>query len=73
MPPSTLRATLETLGWRAPYLARLLGVPDKTPTNWLLGRYQMPPDAAAWLARRLDDHHRAMRDDPPPATTNGRR
>jgi len=68
----TLRATLETLGWNAPYLARLLGVPDKTPTNWLLGRYQMPSDAAAWLARRLDDHHRAMRDDPPPAT-NGRR
>jgi plasmid maintenance system antidote protein VapI len=68
----TLRATLATLGWRAPYLARLLGVPDKTPTNWLLGRYQMPPDAAAWLARRLDDHHRAMRDDPPPAN-NGRR
>jgi plasmid maintenance system antidote protein VapI len=66
MTPPTLRATLETLGWRAPSLARLLGVPDKTPTNWLLGRYQMPPDAAAWLARRLADHHRAMRDDPPP-------
>jgi hypothetical protein len=47
-------------------LARLLGVPTKTPWNWLLGRYAMPADAAAWLQRRLEGHHRAMRDDPPP-------
>jgi plasmid maintenance system antidote protein VapI len=72
MSPGALKATLKTLGWNAPHLAKLLGVPTKTPTNWLLGRYAMPADAAAWLARRLDDHHRAMRDDPPPAT-NGRR
>jgi hypothetical protein len=48
------------------HLARLIGRPVGTVKNWMLGRYAMPADAAAWLARRLDDYHRAMRDDPPP-------
>jgi DNA-binding transcriptional regulator YiaG len=66
MTPTDFRSTLATLGWSMHHLARLIGRPVGTVKNWQLGRYAMPPDAAAWLARRLDDHHRAMRDDPPP-------
>jgi hypothetical protein len=47
-------------------LARLLGIPERTPGNWTMGRYAVPADVAAWLQRRLSEHQRMMRDDPPP-------
>lgn len=66
MTPADLRAALTELGWSAPHLARLLGVGEKTPTNWLLGRAKVPVDVAVWLSGHIVWHQQAMRLCPPP-------
>jgi transcriptional regulator with XRE-family HTH domain len=53
MTPDELRAALTELGWSAPHLARLLGVGEKTPTNWLLGRAKVPEDVGEWIEGSL--------------------
>lgn len=60
MTPQELRAALTDLGWSAPHLARLLGVGEKTPTNWMLGRAKVPEDVAEWLALYLRNHRQLM-------------
>jgi len=66
MSPTELRAALATLGWTIRGLARLLGRPEGSVTNWTRCGYSVPLDVAAWLQRRVATHERAMRDDPPP-------
>lgn len=56
MTPQELRAALTELGWSSTHLARLLGVREKTPTNWLLGRANVPADVAEWLVLYLRNH-----------------
>jgi plasmid maintenance system antidote protein VapI len=60
-------STLKTLGWTVRGLARILGRPEGTVTNWRKPEYSVPADVAAWLRRRLRAHQRMMEDDPPPA------
>ena len=60
MTPQELRAALTELGWSAPHLARLLGVGEKTPTNWLLGRAKVPDDVAEWLHQCVSIYHWGM-------------
>lgn len=55
-------ATVAALGWTIRGLARVLGRPEGTVTNWTRPGYAVPDDVAAWLQRRLDAH----RADPPP-------
>lgn len=62
----TLPATLRTLGWTIRGLARVLGRPEGTVSNWTRPGYKVPADVAAWLARRVAAHEAMMRDDPPP-------
>ena len=66
MTPNELRAALTELGWSAPHLARLLGVGEKTPTNWLLGRARVPQDVAEWVVWYLRQYRWLMFNDPPP-------
>lgn len=75
MTPAELRAALTELGWSAPHLARLLGVGEKTPTNWLLGRAKVPQDVEEWLDLRLGRHRWEAHNYPPPraASTGGAR
>jgi hypothetical protein len=67
MSPAALRSALGILGWSTRHLARILGLPERTPSEWTAGRYAMPAEYSAWLQRRLAAHEQAMRDDPPPA------
>ena len=66
MTPADLRAALETLGWTVRGLARMLGRPGGSVSNWTRNRYSVPPDVAAWLSRRVAEHRAMMRRDPPP-------
>lgn len=66
MTPTDLRATLATLGWTIRGLARVLGRPEGSVTNWTRPGYSVPPDVAGWLARREAAHRKMLRDDPPP-------
>ena len=66
MTPTEFRTTLATLGWTIRGLARMLGRPEGTVTNWPKPGYSVPDEVAAWLQRRLADHQRMLRDDPPP-------
>ena len=61
-----LSAALATLGWTIRGLARILGRPEGTVTNWTRDRYSVPPDVVAWLQRRVAAHQVMLRDDPPP-------
>lgn len=66
MTPTDFRSALATLGWTIRGLARVLGRPEGTVTNWTKPNYSVPDDVAEWLQRRVEAHKRAMRDDPPP-------
>jgi hypothetical protein len=70
MTPTDFRAALGTLGWSIRGLARMLGRPEGSVTNWTKPEYRVPPDVAAWLQRRVVAHERAMQDDPPPCARN---
>lgn len=72
MTPAELRAALKELGWSAPHLARLLGVGEKTPTNWLLGRTKVPEDIGRWLLMRLHVHQSVEQSYPPPRAAAGK-
>lgn len=73
MVPTEIRVALATLGWSTRHLARVLGLPESTPSNWTAGRYAIPAEYAAWLVRRVAAHEQAMRDDPPPKAVMERR
>lgn len=66
MTPAAIRSALATLGWSTRHLARVLGAPERTPSEWTAGRYAMPAEASAWLARHVARHEAAMQADPPP-------
>jgi hypothetical protein len=66
MTSTDFRAALATLGWSIRGLARMLGRPEGSVTNWTKPEYRVPPDVAAWLARRVVAHKLAMLTDPPP-------
>ena len=72
MTPNELRAALTELGWSAPHLARLLGVGEKTPTNWLLGRAKVPQDVAWWLDRYARWCQIGLHNQPPPRAAAGK-
>ena len=72
MTPNELRAALTELGWSAPHLARLLGVGEKTPTNWLLGRAKVPQDVAWWIKEYLYGHRAFLFICPPPRAAAGK-
>ena len=72
MTPQELRAALTELGWSAPHLARLLGVGEKTPTNWLLGRAKVPQDVADWVDEYAYGHRWFLFCRPPPRTAAGK-
>jgi DNA-binding transcriptional regulator YdaS (Cro superfamily) len=62
MTTAEFAATLDRLGWGATSLARLLGRPRQTVTQWQLGRVRVPDDVAQWL-RAAEAWHAAH---PPP-------
>jgi transcriptional regulator with XRE-family HTH domain len=64
MTPDELRAALKELGWSAPHLARLLGVGEKTPTNWELGRAKVPSDVSQWVSVYVYNHRVLVRSAP---------
>ena len=72
MTPNELRAALTELGWSAPHLARVLGVGEKTPTNWLLGRAKVPDDVASWVSRYARWCRIGLHNQPPPRAAAGK-
>ena len=69
MTPAALKSTLATLGWSARQLGTMLGMSERSPGNWLLGRSAVPPEVAAWLERRAVAHQAyldSVAHDPPP-------
>jgi hypothetical protein len=68
MTPAAFSAALALLRWGVGDLAALLGVHRDRVRNWARTdrRYEVPPDVAAWLQRRVAAHEAMMRADPPP-------
>ena len=65
MSPAEFRAALDTLGWSARSLARLLGRRPNTVIAWgHPARGGPPDDVAAWIGLWLDH----LRQHPPPPT-----
>jgi plasmid maintenance system antidote protein VapI len=62
MTPDRLRECLALLQWSQRGLAGALGRDERQVRRWATGRYEVPPETAAWLERRA----RAMQTDPPP-------
>lgn len=62
MTPAALRAALAGLRWSQTTLADALGCSPTLVYRWTSGAYPVPPEIAAWLARRAASEAR----DPPP-------
>lgn len=62
MTPTRFLAALEQLRWSASGVAVWCGYSRQTGTDWLKGRFAIPPQVASWLEARL-----AGRLDDPPA------
>ncbi len=65
MTPNRLRECLTTLGLTARGLARMTGRQDGAGPDWLIGRYAVPANVAAWLERAMEWHLA----NPPPQTS----
>lgn len=66
MTPDEYLAALRVLHWTPSDLAHHLGWPVDRVRNWHRPRYRVPPNVAAWLARRAAAHQAMLQDDPPP-------
>jgi hypothetical protein len=64
MTPSEFRICLEHLAWSQRGLAKLLQRDDRTVRRWATGDYEIPTDAAEWLAVLAECHAKH----PPPSS-----